>query len=89
MTRRTLREPHWSDAIWIAEGDNAKASKHRDARIRALDLFHHATDSCENILLIDTEFPRLLQVVREDVEEELRVRGGVDMSMRGVVHELH
>jgi hypothetical protein len=42
----------------------------------------------ENILLIDTEFTGLLKVVGKNIQEELRVRVGVDVSMSIGIKEL-
>ena len=74
------------DAVRVAERDNSEAGEHSDARVRALDLLHEAADGVEDILLVDAELARLLEVIGEDVEEELRVGGGVDVSVRDMVH---
>lgn len=42
----------------------------------------------EDILLVDTEFPGLLEIVGENVETELRVGISVDMSMGIGIKEL-
>ena len=43
------------------------------------------TDGAEDVVLVNTELARLLQIVGEDVEEELRVAVGVDVPVRVVV----
>lgn len=72
----------------VPEGNDTEPSKHRDTRVRALALLHKITYSREDILLIDTELARLVQVVREDVEEQLRVGRRVDVPVSGLVHKL-
>ena len=60
-----------ADAVGVAEGDDAEAGEHGDAGVRALDLSHEAADGGEDVLLVDANLARLLEVVGEDVEEEL------------------
>lgn len=83
------RHPDRPDTIRVSKRNDPKSCQHRDARIRALHLFHHAPDSRKNVLFVDAELSSLLQIVREDVKQELRVGRSVDMPMRGRVHELH
>lgn len=49
---------------------------------------HHVLDCGENIFLVDPELARLLEIIRKDIEEELRIRVGVDMSVCVCVQEL-
>jgi len=51
-------------------------------------LLHEATNSSEDIFLVDTELPRLLQVVRKYVQEQFRVGRSVDVAVGGCVHVL-
>ena len=48
---------------------------------------HYFSNGSENIVGIDSKFTSLLESVGEEVEEELRVGGSVDVSM-GVVVEV-
>ena len=77
-----------ADAVRVAERDYAKAGEHGNACIRALDLTHERAHGSEDVLLVDTELARLLEVVREDVEEELRVGGRVNVPVRDGVHDV-
>lgn len=47
-----------------------------------------ALDGSEDILLVDTGLASLVQVVGKDVEEQLRVGIGVDVTMGILVQEL-
>ncbi|TFY81604.1 hypothetical protein EWM64_g2408 [Hericium alpestre] len=66
-------------ACHLREKVLAEAGEHRDAGVRAAALRHDALDGGEDVLLVDAELARLLEVVREDVEEDLRVGGRVDV----------
>lgn len=46
-----------------------------------------ALDRSKDILLINTDLASLLQVVSKDVEQQLRVRIGVDVAMGILIHE--
>lgn len=48
---------------------------------------HDFSNRSENVVFVDTEFAGFLKGVGEQVEEELRVGGSVDMSV-GVVVEV-
>lgn len=77
-----------ANAIGVSERDDPETSEHGDTCVRALALLHKAADRGEDILLVDTELARLLQVVGKDVQQELRVGGRVDVPMSGGIHGL-
>ena len=54
-----------ADAVGVPEGDDAEAGEHGDAGVRALDLAHEAADGGEDVLFVDAELARLLEVVGE------------------------
>ena len=74
--------------MWVAEGNDTESSQHSDACIGSLALSHERANRSEDILLIDTEFARLLEVICEDVQEQFRVRRGVDVTVGRLIHEL-
>lgn len=77
-----------ANTVGISKSNDTEPGEHGDARVRALALFHESANGREDVLLIDPELSRLLQIVCEYVEQQLRVRGCVDVSVRGRVHEL-
>ena len=77
-----------SDAVRVSERDQSETSEHTDAGVCTGACSHEVSNGVENILFVDTELAGLLQVVGEDVEKELGVRIGVDMSVRVGVKEL-
>ncbi|KAI3488256.1 hypothetical protein L1887_47795 [Cichorium endivia] len=79
--RRARAHAERTDAVGVAEGDDAETSKHGDAGVAALALLHEVANGGEDVLLVDAELARLLQVVGKDVEEHLRVRIGVDVTV--------
>ena len=64
---------HRPDAIWVSERDDAEAREHGDAGVPAMALVHKPADSSEDILFVDAELARFLQIVRKDVEKQLGV----------------
>jgi hypothetical protein len=48
-------------------------------------VFHQLADGSEDVVLVDTVLAGLLQVVGEDVEEDLGIRVGVDMTVCVVI----
>ena len=72
----------------VAECDEPEAGEHRDTGICTLALLHEVADGCENVLFVDTELARLLQVISEDIEEKLGVGRSVDVTVGSLVHEL-
>lgn len=77
-----------ADAIRIPESNDSKPCEHGDASVSSFALGHQGSNRGEDIFLIDTEFACLLKVVREDVQEELRVRRCVDVAMGTGIHIL-
>ena len=77
-----------SNAIGVTERDDAKASKHCNAGIGTLCLLEETSNSCENILFIDSEFPRLLEIVGEDIQEQFGIGRSVDVTMRLSIQEV-
>lgn len=75
------------DAVRVPEGDESETSDHGRAGVGARALSHEVANSGEDVLLVDADLARLLEVVGEDVEEELRVRVGVDMPVGVRVEE--
>lgn len=78
---RPRRESHRSDSVRVPERNKSKASNHGRASVGARTLSHEVSDGGEDVLLVDSDLARLLKVVGEDVEEQLRVRVGVDVSV--------
>lgn len=72
----------------VAEGNDTKPGEHCNAGVRTLALLHKRADSRKDILLVDTKFASLLQVIREDVQQKFRVRRGVDMAVGRLIHKL-
>jgi hypothetical protein len=62
-------------------------SNHSNTGISSMADVVDTLDGSENILLVDTDLASLLQVVGKDVEQQLRVRVGVDMAMGILIHE--
>lgn len=85
LARRHTKGP---DAVRVTEADDTEPGEHRDTRIRALALFHKIADGGEDIFFVDTELARLLEIVGKDVEQQLGVRGRVDVPVGRLVHEL-
>ena len=72
---------HRTNAIRIAECDEAVARNHRQHRVRAAAALMHATHRRENFLRRELHTLRgSLQLQREHVEQHLRVAVGVDVS---------
>jgi len=76
------------DTIRITEGNYSEARQHSDAGVCALGLLHKSTDGVEYILLVDSEFPRLLKVVGEYVEQKLGIGRGVNVTVGTSIHEM-
>lgn len=74
-----------ADAVGIPEGDDSESCEHGDTSVRALGVFHQLADGSEDVVLVDTVLAGLLQVVGEDVEEDLGIRVGVDMTVCVVI----
>jgi len=53
-----------------------------------MGLVYELAHGHEDVFLVDAEFPRIVQIVRKDVEEQLGIRRRVDVSMRLGIHEL-
>jgi hypothetical protein len=69
--RRAACNTQRSNAIGVAERYDAEACEHRNARVRAMSLVHELAHGYEYVLLIDTEFPGVIQIVGKDIEEQL------------------
>ena len=72
----------------VTERHDTEPGEHRCDSVSALALLHEGSDGGEDVFFVNTEFARLLEVVGKDVEEKLRVGGGVDVTVGGLVHEL-
>lgn len=75
------RESHGADSIRITEPDQPEAGEHPCTRVGALGRVHEVSDGGEDVFFVDSEFAGLLEVVREHVEEDFRVRVGVDVPV--------
>jgi hypothetical protein len=51
-------------------------------------LGHEAAYGDEDVLLINTKFSGVVQIVGKDIEEKFRVRRGVDVPVRNGIHDL-
>ena len=74
------------DAVRIAEGDDAAAVDHRHRRIAAATASMHAFDGAEDMLRARFRRTDLLQFVGEDVEQDLGIRGRIDVPQPGSEH---
>lgn len=81
ISSRPRRHPDRPDTVWITKRDNAKACEHSNASVCAFSLHHHIAQRSENILLVDTEFSRFLQIIGKNIEQKLRVAIGIDVSV--------
>ncbi len=64
----------------IAESEHAEARDHRHGRVASSAAPVDTRDGAEDILLVDAQLALGLQLVRQDVEQDLRVRLGIDMA---------
>ena len=69
-----------TDAVRIAEGDDAAAIDHRDRGVRAAATPVDAGHRGENLFVVRLVGAHLLQLVGEDVEQYFRVRFRVDVA---------
>ena len=69
----------------IAEADDTLAGQHDDHGVGALDALVGFADGLENLFRRQLQAAADLQLVREYVEQYLRVRLGVDMAQVGTV----
>ena len=60
-------------------------SNHSSASVGTRGGLHDFANSAENVVGVDTEFASLLKGVGEEIEEELRVGGSIDVAMSVVV----
>lgn len=60
-------------------------SNHPSASVGSRGGLHDLAHSAEDVIGVDAELARLLESVGEEVKEELRVGGGVDVTMSIVV----
>ena len=86
---------HWAacntqrpDPIRVTERYDPKACEHGNARIRTPGLGHESAHGDEDVLLVDAEFSGFIQMIRKDVEEQLGIGRGVDVSVRDGIHEM-
>ena len=70
-----------SDTVGVSESNQTETGEHTDTGVGSSAGLHEVTDSVEDILLVDTELAGSLKVVGEDVEKDLGVRVGVDVSV--------
>lgn len=82
------RKTDGPDSVGIPEGDESETSDHGRAGVGSDALGHEVSNGGEDVLLVDSHLAGLLEVVGEDVEEELRVGIGVDVSMSVRVEEV-
>ena len=85
---RTGCHSNGTNTIGITEGDYSEARQHGDTGVCTLGLFHKSTNGVEYILLIDSEFPRLLKVVGEYVEQKFGIGRSVDVTVGTGIHEM-
>jgi len=71
-----------SNAVRVAERDDAEASEHGHACIGTFALTQNTLDCSKDIVLVDAELSCLLEMVGKDVEQQLRVAVSVDVPMR-------
>lgn len=76
-----------SDPVRVPKGDEPEPCDHHGTSVGSDDLGHGVSDGGEDVFFIDSDLARLLEVVGEDVEQELRVRVGVDVSVGVRVEE--
>lgn len=83
----SLSESDGSDTVGVPEGNESETGDHGRAGVGSRDLRHEVPDGGEDVLLVDSELAGLLEVVGKDVEQELRVRVGVDVPVSVRVEE--
>jgi len=82
------RHSKGSDTVGVTECYYPEACQHGDAGVCTLGLLHKSANGLEYVLFIDPKFARLLEIVGEDVEQQLRVGRGVDMTVGISIHEV-
>jgi hypothetical protein len=70
-----------TDGVGIAEAEHAVADDHRDDGVTAADAPVHAAHGVEDVARARRGLPELLQLVREDVEQHLRIRAGMQVTL--------
>jgi len=88
LCRSPTSEAKWSNPVGITERYDPKAREHGHACVRATSLGHEAAHGDEDVLLINTKFSRVVQIVGKDIEKKFRVGKGVDVPVRNGIHEL-
>lgn len=76
---------HRPDSVGITESHDGVTSNHTSAGVGSRSSLHDLAHSAEDVVGVDAELASLLQGVGEEVEEELRVGGGVDVTVSVVV----
>lgn len=69
----------------VTEGHDSESCQHGNTGVSSLSTLVDILQGGENILLVDTELSGLLESGGEDVQENLRVGGGVDVTVGLVV----
>ena len=82
------RHSNGSDTIGITECYYPEACQHGDAGVCTLGLSHKSANGLEYVLFINPELARLLEIVGEDVEQQLGIGRGVDMTVGISIHEV-
>jgi hypothetical protein len=89
-TRTRLSDSHANrpDTVGITKRNDAKSCQHSDAGISSLALRHQPADSGEDIVLIDPNLARLLQIIGKNVEKQFRIGRRIDVSVGGLVQKV-
>ena len=82
---RALAVDQGADAVGVAEAEDAEARDHGHGGIAPAAASMDPGHGAEQVAVVDAQFPLDLQLMGEDVEQDLRVRLGVDVAQ--VLHE--
>jgi hypothetical protein len=70
-----------SNTVRISESNQSETGQHGNTSVSSSAAGHSGLHGGKDVFLVDSELSGLLEVVGKDVEHELRVRVGVDVSV--------